>query len=85
MNARNPRIRGARAALLAVLGFSSLLLPAADFPFNAASSGTFTGDDSGAPIVIVHIDHPTVIAPGFDFASVVIDQVVDISSLPFPF
>lgn len=85
MNARNPRTRGARAALVAVLGFSSALLPATDFPFNATSSGTFTADDSGAPIVTVHIDHPTVIAPGFDFASVVIDQVVDISGVPFPF
>src|SRR5262245_28738916 len=71
------------AALLAALSLSCAA-QAADLPFTATTDGPWTSDDSGAPLVLVLIDHPTVTSITFGFDRMVSEQVVDISDPTFP-
>lgn len=50
------------------------------FAFNGTSSGTWTADDSAAPLVTLAIDHPTVTASGFSFAGLTAQETVDTSA-----
>jgi hypothetical protein len=57
-------------------------LQAVPIPFNAFSSGTFTAVGIPPEDVLVHIDHPSVVAAPFPFVSLVADERVDFTTLP---
>ena len=73
-----PRILAAALALA-----SAGALHAGPVAFEATTAGAWTANDSGAPSVTLHIEHPTVIAVGFSFAGLVADEVVNTTTFPF--